>query len=91
MAETNGPLRRLESWVCALQRFVDVAVVIGAQALAHLSYAEPWNEQTSTATLVAGTFSPMALWIVRQANSHPKVQNHDRLRGWLRCGSGNPE
>src|SRR5664279_2947886 len=52
MAETNGPLRRLESWVCALQRFVDVAVVIGAQALAHLSYGEPWNEQTTTATLV---------------------------------------
>jgi hypothetical protein len=24
MTETNVPLRRLESWVCALQRFVDM-------------------------------------------------------------------
>jgi putative colanic acid biosysnthesis UDP-glucose lipid carrier transferase len=53
MPPTNGPLRRLESWICALQRFADVAIVVGAQALAHAAYNEPWNEQTTTITLVA--------------------------------------
>jgi putative colanic acid biosysnthesis UDP-glucose lipid carrier transferase len=53
MAQTNGPLRRLESWVCALQRLTDVAIVVGAQALANAAYQEPWNEQTTTITLIA--------------------------------------
>jgi putative colanic acid biosysnthesis UDP-glucose lipid carrier transferase len=53
MTETNGPLHRLESWVCALQRLVDGLVVVGAQVLAHSLYGEPWNEQTTTITLIA--------------------------------------
>lgn len=53
MTATNGPLRRLESWVCALQRIVDVLVVVGAQLLAHVLYGERWNEQTTTVTLIA--------------------------------------
>ena len=53
MAETNGPLRRLESWVCVLQRVVDVVVVIGAQALAHAVYRESWTLETTSITLVA--------------------------------------
>jgi putative colanic acid biosynthesis UDP-glucose lipid carrier transferase len=50
---TNGPLRRLESWVCALQRIVDVLIIIGAQALAHALYPEPWSDQTTTVTVIA--------------------------------------
>jgi putative colanic acid biosynthesis UDP-glucose lipid carrier transferase len=50
---TNGPLRRLESWVCALQRIVDVLIIIGAQALAHALYPEPWSDQTTTITVIA--------------------------------------
>ncbi|HEX7508859.1 MAG TPA: undecaprenyl-phosphate glucose phosphotransferase [Polyangia bacterium] len=50
---TNGPLRRLESWVCALQRMVDVLIIIGAQALAHTLYPEPWTDQTTTVTVIA--------------------------------------
>lgn len=50
---TNGPLRRLESWVCALQRIVDVLIIIGAQALAHVLYPEPWSDQTTTITVIA--------------------------------------
>lgn len=50
---TNGPLRRLESWVCALQRMVDVLIIIGAQALAHTLYPEPWTDQTTTITVIA--------------------------------------
>ena len=53
MAPTNGPLRRLESWVCALQRLVDVVIIIGAQALAHAVYPEAWSEQTTTITVIA--------------------------------------
>jgi putative colanic acid biosynthesis UDP-glucose lipid carrier transferase len=52
MTETNGPLRRLESWVCALQRLVDVLLIIGAQLLAHAVYPEPWREQTTTITVI---------------------------------------
>jgi putative colanic acid biosynthesis UDP-glucose lipid carrier transferase len=50
---TNGPLRRLESWVCALQRIVDVLVIVGAQALAHALYPEPWSDQTTMITVIA--------------------------------------
>ena len=53
MSETNGPLRRLESWVCGLQRLVDVLIIIGAQALAHAVYREPWSERTTTITVIA--------------------------------------
>ena len=53
MATTNGPLRRLESWVCALQRIVDIAIIIGAQVLAHAVYPEAWSEQTTTITVIA--------------------------------------
>ncbi len=53
MSQTNGPLRRLESWVCTLQRLVDVAVVVGAQVLAHAVYGESWNEQATTITVIA--------------------------------------
>jgi len=53
MTETNGPLRRLESWVCALQRLVDGLVVVGAQILAHVLYGENWSDQTTTVTLIA--------------------------------------
>jgi putative colanic acid biosynthesis UDP-glucose lipid carrier transferase len=53
MTETNGPLHRLESWVCALQRLVDVLLIIGAQILAHAVYPEPWSEQTTTITVIA--------------------------------------
>ena len=53
MSQTNGPLRRLESWVCTLQRVVDVAIIIGAQALAHVVYPEPWTDQTTTITVIA--------------------------------------
>jgi putative colanic acid biosynthesis UDP-glucose lipid carrier transferase len=50
---TNGPQRRLESWVCALQRIVDIVIIIGAQALAHALYPEPWSDQTTTITVIA--------------------------------------
>jgi putative colanic acid biosynthesis UDP-glucose lipid carrier transferase len=53
MTETNGPLRRLESWVCTLQRLVDLLIIVGAQALAHAFYHEPWSEQTTTITVIA--------------------------------------
>jgi putative colanic acid biosynthesis UDP-glucose lipid carrier transferase len=53
MSNTNGPLRRLESWVCALQRLVDVVIIIGAQALAHAFDFEPWREQTTSISAVA--------------------------------------
>jgi len=53
MAPTNGPLRRLESWVCALQRIVDVVIIIGAQILAHQVYPEAWSEQTTSITVIA--------------------------------------
>jgi len=53
MTETNGPLRRLESWVCALQRVVDVLLIIGAQVLAHAVYRDPWVERTTTVTVIA--------------------------------------
>jgi len=53
MATTNGPLHRLESWVCVLQRIVDVAVIIGAQVLVHAVYVEPWTDQTTTITVIA--------------------------------------
>ena len=49
----EGPLRRLESWVWGLQRFVDVVIIIGAQALAHAVYPEPWSDQTTTVTVIA--------------------------------------
>jgi putative colanic acid biosysnthesis UDP-glucose lipid carrier transferase len=39
--------------VCALQRVADVAVIIGAQALVHAVFREPWSEQTTTITLIA--------------------------------------
>jgi putative colanic acid biosynthesis UDP-glucose lipid carrier transferase len=52
MSNTNGPLRRLESWVCALQRLVDVVIIIGAQALAHAIFPERWSEQTTTITVI---------------------------------------
>jgi Undecaprenyl-phosphate glucose phosphotransferase len=38
--------------VCALQRLVDVVIIIGAQILAHVIYVEPWNEQTMTVTVI---------------------------------------
>lgn len=53
MTETNGPLRRLESWVCALQRFVDLLIIVAAQVFAHVLYPEPWNDQTTTAAVIA--------------------------------------
>ena len=53
MSPTKGPLRRLESWVCTLQRVVDVLIIIGAQALAHAIYPEAWSEQTTTITVIA--------------------------------------
>lgn len=53
MTETNGPLHRLESWVCGLQRFVDVLLIVGAQLVAHAVYPEPWKERTTTITLIA--------------------------------------
>ena len=53
MTETNGPLRRLESWVCTLQRLVDLLIIVGAQALAHAVYPEPWSERTTTITATA--------------------------------------
>jgi putative colanic acid biosynthesis UDP-glucose lipid carrier transferase len=39
--------------VCALQRLVDVVIIIGAQALAHAIFPEPWSEQTTTITVIA--------------------------------------
>lgn len=53
MTATNGPLHRLESWLCVLQRLVDGIVIVGAQVLAHVLYRERWTEQTTTVTLVA--------------------------------------
>jgi hypothetical protein len=53
MAPTNGPLHRLESWVCALHRLVDAVIIIGAQTLAHAVYPETWSEQTTTITVIA--------------------------------------
>ncbi len=53
MTETNGPLRRLESWVCTLQRLVDLLIIVGAQALAHAVYSAPWKERTTTITVIA--------------------------------------
>ena len=53
MTETNGPLHRLESWVCASQRLVDVLLIIGAQVLAHTLFPEPWSDQTTTVTVIA--------------------------------------
>ncbi len=53
MTETNGPLRRNESWVCMLQRLVDLLVIVGAQILAHAIYPEPWSDQTTTITVIA--------------------------------------
>jgi putative colanic acid biosynthesis UDP-glucose lipid carrier transferase len=49
----EGPLRRRESWVGGLQRLVDVLIIIGAQALAHAIYPEPWSERTTTITVIA--------------------------------------
>ena len=53
MSPTNGPLRRLESWVCTLQRVVDALIIIGAQALALALYPEAWSERTTTITVIA--------------------------------------
>ena len=53
MTPTNGPLHRLESWVCTLQRLVDVLVIIVAQILAHVVYLEPWRDRTTTITVIA--------------------------------------
>lgn len=53
MSNTNGPLRRLESWVCGLQRFVDVVLIVAAQAVAHAMFPERWSEQTTTITIFA--------------------------------------
>lgn len=53
MTETNGPLRRLASWLCMLQRIVDLLIIIGAQALAHAIYHERWRDQTTTITVIA--------------------------------------
>jgi len=49
----EGPLRRRESWLWGLQRLVDVLIIIGAQALAHAIYPEPWSERTTTITVIA--------------------------------------
>jgi len=49
----EGPLRRRESWVGGLQRLVDALIIIGAQALAHAIYSEPWSERTMTTTVIA--------------------------------------
>ena len=53
MRDTNGPLRRLESWVCVLQRIVDGLLIIGAQGLAHALYRDPWVDRTTTITAIA--------------------------------------
>ena len=53
MSNTNGPLRRLESWGCGLQRLVDVVLIVAAQAIAHAIFPEPWSEQTTTITVIA--------------------------------------
>lgn len=53
MTATDGPLRRLESWLCALQRLVDASTVVGGLALALALWGEPWNEQTTTILLLA--------------------------------------
>jgi putative colanic acid biosysnthesis UDP-glucose lipid carrier transferase len=53
MTETNGPLRRIESWLCVLQRVVDFLIIIGAQAFAHAIFPEPWSDQTTTITVIA--------------------------------------
>jgi putative colanic acid biosynthesis UDP-glucose lipid carrier transferase len=37
----------------ALQRLVDVVIIIGAQALAHAIFPEPWSQQTTTITVIA--------------------------------------
>jgi putative colanic acid biosynthesis UDP-glucose lipid carrier transferase len=53
MTATNGPLHRLESWVCTLQRLADVVIIVVAQVLAHVVYFEPWRDQTTTITVIA--------------------------------------
>ncbi|MGD0835343.1 MAG: undecaprenyl-phosphate glucose phosphotransferase [Polyangia bacterium] len=53
MAPTNGPLHRLETWMCALQRLVDIVIVISAQALAHAVIGRPWDAETTIMTLIA--------------------------------------
>jgi putative colanic acid biosynthesis UDP-glucose lipid carrier transferase len=53
MNETNGPLHRLESWQCALQRVADVLLIVGAQWLSHTLYREPWVERTTLITVIA--------------------------------------
>lgn len=53
MKATDGPLRRLETWLCALQRLVDAFTIVGALAFAHLLWGERWNEQTTIVLLLA--------------------------------------
>ena len=53
MAPTNGPLHRLETWVCAVQRLVDIVIIIGAQAIAHAVIGKPWAPETTIITLIA--------------------------------------
>ena len=50
---SEGPLRRLDSWVWGLQRLVDALIIVGAQALAHVVYPEPWSDHTTTVTVIA--------------------------------------
>src|SRR5512140_2419604 len=53
MSNTNGPLRRLESWLLGVQRIADAIVIVAAQFVAHAIFAEPWRERTTTTTVIA--------------------------------------
>lgn len=87
MGLTTGMLRRYEAWISAIQRLVDIGVIILAQFLAHLLYREAWREQAVTVTVVgllvysfaaesAGLYRP---WRMETISHEIK----DTLMAWL--------
>ena len=51
-ALTNGTIRKHEAWVPSVQRISDAVIIILAHLFARWLYAESWNEQVMTVTVI---------------------------------------
>ena len=51
-SSTNGTIRKHETWVPSVQRISDAVIIILAHLFARWLYAESWNEQVITVTVI---------------------------------------
>jgi len=51
-SSTNGTIRKHETWVPSVQRISDAVIIILAHLFARWLYAESWNEQVMTVTVI---------------------------------------